>query len=142
MGAADQNGRIVPRGAGVLSLAALSLALWGGEPWNIPDTAAVLKNPVAGDDTALKQGKQIYEDRCADCHGPKGKGDGPAAVDLDPKPGDLSKPTLREQADGVLFWKISEGKKPMPPYKTKLSEEQRWQTVNYIRTLAGPDKKN
>ena len=122
-----------------LTAAAATLAapnLLGAEAWAVPQNAAGQKNPLSGDTIAIGQGRRIYEDRCADCHGDKGKGDGPAATDLDPKPGDLSKPSLREQPDGVLFWKISEGKKPMPPYKTKLSEEQRWQTVNYIRTLA------
>ena len=126
-----------------LSAAVASLALpnlRGGDTWSVPQSASAQTNPLSGNGLALAQGRKIYENRCADCHGDKGKGDGPAATDLDPKPGDLSKPSLNEQPDGVLFWKISEGKKPMPAYKTKLSEEQRWQTVSYIRTLAAKDQ--
>ena len=38
-------------------------------------------------------------------------------------------------AGNELFWKITEGRKPMPSTKKSLTEEQRWQVVNYIRTL-------
>jgi len=38
--------------------------------------------------------------------------------------------------DGELFWKISEGRRPMPEFKKRLTEEQRWQLVNYVRTFA------
>jgi mono/diheme cytochrome c family protein len=122
---------------GVGLVVGLVCAAEAGESWRVPEGVAAVKNPLAGDPAAVGSGKKLYEDRCADCHGLKGRGDGPASIDLDPKPGDLSKPALREQPDGVLFWKISEGKKPMPPYKTKLTEEQRWQLINYLRTL-GP----
>ncbi|MCX6928785.1 MAG: cytochrome c [Verrucomicrobia bacterium] len=118
----------------------LPALLWAGDNWGVPETAAARTNIVSGDLANIATGRRIYEIRCADCHGQKGKGDGPAATDLNPKPGDLSKPALADQPDGVLFWKISEGKKPMPPYSTKLSEEQRWQVVNYIRTLSAQNK--
>jgi mono/diheme cytochrome c family protein len=124
----------------VAAASALLPGLRAAEDWVVPQSAAVRTNSLAGDRTAIVAGKRIYENRCADCHGQKGKGDGPAATDLNPKPGDLSKPILADQPDGVLFWKISEGKKPMPPYNTKLSEEQRWQVVNYIRTLTAKGK--
>jgi mono/diheme cytochrome c family protein len=38
-------------------------------------------------------------------------------------------------SDGEIFYAISEGRKPMPPMKTTLSEEQRWQIVHFVRTL-------
>jgi len=71
------------------------------------------------------------------CHGETGKGDGPKGADLKRKPGDLSHSKMGQQMDGELFWKITEGKTPMPSFETKLSEEERWEVVNYIRTL-GP----
>ena len=108
-----------------------------GESWQAPETVAVMKNPVGSTEGGIAQGRKIYETRCADCHGAKGKGDGPAAADLDPKPGDLSRAAMNGQSDGALFWKVSEGRKPMPTYKSKLSDEQRWQVVTYVRTLAG-----
>jgi mono/diheme cytochrome c family protein len=118
-----------------VSAAALPILRAGGE-WSVPPSALAQKNPLSGNSPSIVQGKRIFENRCTFCHGSKGKGDGPAATDLDPRPSDLSKPGILAQSDGVLFWKISEGKKPMPAYKTKLSEEERWHIINYVRSLA------
>lgn len=105
------------------------------EPWVAPARAAKKKNPVALDETSLAKGKTLYVKECLSCHGPTGKGDGPGAKDLETKPHDLSSPQLREQTDGALFWKITEGKKPMPSYAQTFSDEDRWNLVNYIRSL-------
>jgi mono/diheme cytochrome c family protein len=47
---------------------------------------------------------------------------------------------VKKQTDGALYWKISNGRGNMPPYKEALSDEQRWQLVVYLREL-GKDKK-
>ncbi len=94
------------------------------------------KNPVPADENSLAAGKAVYAKECLSCHGNAGKGDGPAAKDLEKNPGDLSKASMWDQTDGALFWKLTEGKKPMPSFEKNLSEEQRWQVINYIRTLA------
>ena len=80
---------------------------------------------------------------CLPCHGPAGKGDGPVAGTLERngvpvRPGNLSDPKMRDQTDGALFWKISEGRSPMPTFQEALPEAQRWDIVNYVRTLAAP----
>jgi len=54
---------------------------------------------------------------------------------LEKKPADLST-KVKAQTDGALFWKISEGRSPMVSWKS-LSETQRWELVNYIKTFAG-----
>ena len=41
---------------------------------------------------------------------------------------------LAKETDGELFWKISNGRGPMPPWK-HLPDQERWELVNYIRTL-------
>ena len=104
--------------------------------WKAPARAAKRKNPIAADDASIAAGKAIYTKQCLSCHGNAGKGDGPAAKDLTTKPGDLSNPKLWSQTDGELFWKISEGKKPMPTFDKLLSEDERWTVINYVRTLA------
>ena len=91
------------------------------------------KNPVAADAASVGRGKTLYAAECASCHGSSGKGDGPAAKDLEKHPGDMTK--LGGQSDGALFWKITEGKKPMASFATKLSEQQRWDVINYMKTL-------
>lgn len=108
----------------------------GQEKWEAPARAARKKNPVAADDASISAGKAMYQQECRACHGDLGKGDGPSAKDLGKTPGDLSSPKMWDQTDGALFWKITEGRKPMPSYAQRFSDDQRWSIVNYVRTLA------
>jgi mono/diheme cytochrome c family protein len=107
----------------------------GQTTWKAPAKAKDVKNPVKADAASLKKGKELFAANCVVCHGPKGAGDGVMAKNLKPKPAVLSKKTLENQIDGELFWKISEGKPPMPSFKATVSEKDRWSIVNYIRTL-------
>jgi mono/diheme cytochrome c family protein len=106
------------------------------EPWVIPAFRARKKNPVSADATSLAAGKTFYTQQCESCHGTSGKGDGSAAKDLDVSPGDLTSAKMWENSDGALFWKMTDGRKPMQSFETLLTEEQRWNVVNYVRTLA------
>jgi len=104
-------------------------------PWVAPKDADNIKNPVAASPAGISSAKTLYVGNCSPCHGDKGKGDGPAAPGLNPKPADHTSALVQSESDGSLFWKLSEGRNPMPTYKQMLSETQRWQLVNYIRTL-------
>lgn len=103
-----------------------------------PESARVLRSPVRGDAATIAAGKEIYAQNCAVCHGTGGKGDGPSAVALNPKPFDLTV-HARLHAEGELFWWISNGIQGtgMPAW-TGLSDLQKWQVVQYIRTLGLP----
>lgn len=109
--------------------------------WVAPKEADNVKNPLAGNTDILKYAKVIYTTYCSPCHGSKGKGDGVAAAGLATKPADHSSDYVQKQSDGALFWMISQGRNPMPSYKTTLTDNQRWELVNYIRTLAKTPKK-
>ena len=104
--------------------------------WKAPERAARKQNPIPADANSIAVGKAVYTKECFSCHGTTGKGDGPAAKDLEKSPGDLSNPKLWDQTDGALFWKITTGRKPMASYEKLLTEEQRWHVINYARTLA------
>ena len=106
-----------------------------------PASADATVNPVKGDAQATLEGKKVYTQYCVTCHGSKGKGDGIAAPGLAKPPADHTSDFVQKQKDGALFWIITQGNNPMPTYKTTLTEIQRWQVVNYIRTLA-KSKKN
>jgi mono/diheme cytochrome c family protein len=119
-----------------IAYAALHQNTWS---WPVPEEAKQLKNPVQPSAAALASARSIYRDKCAQCHGDTGKGDGRDAARYDPKPADFSDANLmRGVTDGEIFYKISEGKKPMPVFKTRLSEEQRWELVLLIRSFATP----
>lgn len=105
------------------------------EEWKAPNEANTIKNPIKGNISETEAGKKLFNQLCVICHGSKGKGDGMAGISLYPRPSNLTTEKVQKQTDGALFWKISEGKAPMATYKNVLKEEQRWQLVNYIRTL-------
>jgi mono/diheme cytochrome c family protein/Ni/Fe-hydrogenase subunit HybB-like protein len=140
---------ILPRGGrepgGVMSkqaavFAGLMLAcgaLAYGQTWDAPPEAKQLKRPAAADDKALERGKKLFQQNCAPCHGPAGKGDGPMGKAMGIKPGNLTNAErMAKQADGEIFWKVSKGKDPMPVFERKLSEKERWDVVAFVRTLA------
>lgn len=132
--------------AGTITLLTVCLLAAGGlkaqsKPWPVPAVSKDLKNPQKENPAALKDGKTLYGMYCAPCHGDKGKGDGPAAAALTPKPADHTSSALLAETDGSLFYKISEGRTPMPQFKTSLSETQRWELVTYIRSLSKSSKK-
>jgi mono/diheme cytochrome c family protein len=124
--------------AGLLSVAA-SLLYSGDVPpddWKAPPRAVKKPNPVPTTADSIAAGKKVFAGNCLACHGAAGKGDGPAAGALTPKPRDLSDPAIQSQTDGSMFWKLTEGKKPMPSFEKLIAENDRWNVINYVRTLA------
>ena len=134
--------RLIRIGAFLTALLGSPLMSFSGEQpgstdkWTAPATEARKKNPVAVSESSLAAGQKVYVKRCVACHGKMGNGDGPDAADLGIHPAKLSDPLIREETDGALFWKITVGKKPMPNYGTRLSPTDRWNVINYLRSLA------
>jgi len=119
--------------AAAVIYSAVNNAPWS---WPVPEEAKQLKNPLQPTTAALKSAREVYADKCAHCHGDTGKGDGRDANRYDPAPTDLTdSKKMNAATDGELFYKISEGKKPMPVFKNKLTEDQRWQLVLLIRSF-------
>jgi mono/diheme cytochrome c family protein len=103
-------------------------------PWVAPDAEKVKKSPLPNDKKFVEQGGKLAQVNCVTCHGAKGKGDGAAAVALNPKPADWTSKRVQDESDGELFWKISNGRGAMPPWK-HLPEQDRWALIRYIRSL-------
>ena len=106
-----------------------------GADWTIPANAAELKSPVTSTPEVLKRGTSIFESRCRPCHGPEGKGNGPLSDPAHPA-ADLTAGVKADwPADGVLFYRVWNGKKPMPAFKSELSQEEVWTVLEYVKTL-------
>jgi len=127
---------------GVLALAAFVYSGGGSaavdsmsDKWLSPESSATKRNPIAPTQGSIAAGQKIYSKTCMMCHGKSGDADGPAAIELNVHPARLSDPQLNTETDGALFWKITTGKKPMPAFGRRISETDRWNLINYIRTL-------
>jgi len=120
-----------------LIVIAIGLAVFNKKPWVIPIMEKARKNPLTSSEANLAAAKKLYEARCANCHGDEGKGDGSDAMMYDPPPSDLTDAVrMSKRTDGEIFYQITEGRKPMPSFKNKLTEEQRWELVLFVRSLA------
>jgi mono/diheme cytochrome c family protein len=107
------------------------------KPWVVPEEFKKKKNPLVASESTLKAARGIYKDECAQCHGERGKGDGPEAMMHDPPPSDITDSKhMNTVTDGEIFYQISEGRKPMPSFKKRLTEDQRWGLVLFVRTFS------
>ena len=99
----------------------------------------VLANPIPPNRESIAEGQIQFGTYCAPCHGESGKGDGPLGVVLNPRPADLSQHAVPGvHTDAQLYEWITHGfpGSRMPAFKTTLSDTDRWNLVNFIRTLA------
>src|SRR5215216_4488195 len=110
--------------------------------WEIPANADETKNPVTASAESIAKGKELYLERtkgnCIFCHGETGSGNEANLAKLRRKPADLTnKERMTAMTDGEVFWKVSKGIQGiMPAGEKRMSEEERWHVVNYVRTLA------
>jgi len=107
-------------------------------------------NPVPADETSIARGAQLFATHCQMCHGETGEGNGTVSAFLvKKKPADLTSEAVQGKSDGSLFLTISNGifnpnnslfpniqfSGQMPPLNENLNVRERWDVVNYIRTL-------
>ena len=105
------------------------------KPWVVPANFNSMKNPIAQSVASTKTGLDLYTKNCASCHGKAGLGDGVKARALKTFPGDFSKAEFQGQTDGDHFYKTKTGRSEMPKYEGKLTDNDIWNLVNYMRTL-------
>lgn len=109
--------------------------------WELPEDADRTKNPTPASETSVAQGKELYLERtkgnCIFCHGETGSGNQENLAKLRRKPADLTnKERMSAMTDGEVFWKISKGINGiMPAGERRMNEAERWDLVNYVRTL-------
>ena len=101
--------------------------------------APALANPVEATSESLAQGKDLYGRHCAKCHGADGDGTGPSTQGINADPRKLWVwGSAGDAADGYLFSIISNGRTDMPPWGLVISETERWDLVNYVKSLKPP----
>lgn len=101
-----------------------------------------LRSPVPYQAISVANGLDLYRTHCAVCHGLRGFGGGPGAAGLPRKPADLTAPHTTQHTAGDLFWWITHGiaRGGMPPFGDRLPEEERWDLVNFLRTLSAAEQ--
>jgi mono/diheme cytochrome c family protein len=121
----------------VLSLTVLVILVFAHEKtgWRAPEEARKVKNPIKATKASIQKGKEIYEKKCALCHGAKGDGKGTASAGLNPKPTNFMESHGEKMTDGEHFWKITTGRGGMPSFAKDLTEEETWHVINYINTF-------
>ncbi|MDX9812874.1 MAG: cytochrome c [Bacteroidales bacterium] len=105
------------------------------KPWEVPAEFKNMKNPVASNEASIKAGGALYMKNCASCHGKTGLGDGVKSRALKDYAGDFSGAYYQNQTDGEHFYKTKFGRNEMPKYEGKMSDEDIWNMVNYMRTF-------
>ena len=138
----DPTGRQfrVHTGPPVLSVALLAEETTADRALGDPASEApALANPVEPTAESLARGKELYAGRCDKCHGADGNGTGPSTHGINADPRKLWVwNSAGDAADGYLFSIISDGRTDMPPWGLVLSETERWDLVNYIKTFKAP----
>ncbi len=92
-------------------------------------------NPIVPDDVSLQRGEILYTIHCEVCHGSNGHGDGPLASFFDRTPQNLTGPQITAEFDGSVYLTIVQGFGQMPSLSENLTVRERWDIVNFVRTL-------
>ncbi len=100
------------------------------------EAGEVLRNPVEASPASVERGLTLYRIHCAACHGSQGQGDGPVVAKF-LKPPSLTSERAKKYPDGFLYGTIRHGGPKMPSYREGLSDRDRWDVVNYLRSLQG-----
>ena len=95
------------------------------------------ESPVPADAVSIARGAELYSIHCSLCHGTGGQGDGKVAAFLQNRPANLTLPVVQNMSDGTLFLTITFGLSGrMPALNENLLVRERWDIVNFLRTLA------
>jgi mono/diheme cytochrome c family protein len=120
-------------------LVGIAYNVYENHDWPVPEAAKQMKNPLQFSSTTLATAHTVYRDKCVNCHGDSGKGDGSDAASYYPAPTNFTDHRQMDPlTDGEIFYRITNGRRPMPSFKRKLTDEQRWQLVLLIRSFGAP----
>lgn len=109
----------------IMSVGVVFVMLYGG---------VVLADVPTGN---AKKGEDVYRTNCLNCHGTQGRGDGPVADQLTPRPADLTSEKVQQKSDKDLLMIVRDGKPgtSMPAWKGELSDQKILDVLAYLRGL-------
>jgi len=129
-----------------LVLAGAAILLTAGAQQILPPLAVdaypttYLRPAVPYTASSVAHGAALYSSHCAGCHGPTGRGDGPAAAGLTRPPADLTAPHANDHTAGDMFWWLTQGLgTAMPGFGASLSDDDRWDLINFVRALSAAE---
>lgn len=103
-----------------------------GQEWKVPPSKKKKVASFKFTPENLKKGEQIFNTNCIACHGTPGKAN---FAKINPSPGDPVAEKFQINTDGDLFYKITNGRTPMPSFKNTISEEDRWNVISFLRSF-------
>ena len=127
----DDQQTYKPYKAPILSPPAGAVPVTGKE---IVTQASELKNPVPPTAASLAEGKALFETNCLICHGQTSAERGPVGKKLIPPPPGLDHDMVKGLSDSTIFKAITFGFGRMPVFQDKLTPQERWNLVNFLRT--------
>lgn len=105
-----------------------------------------LRPSVPYNTISVANGAHLYQEACATCHGVGGYGDGPNGRGFKPRPADLTAKHAADHTAGDLFWWLTHGfvrdgaLTPMPGFGASLTDEERWDVINFLRALSAAER--
>ena len=109
------------------------------DTWSVTESASSMENPREADSASLESGKASFGQFCQTCHGEGGAGDGTMVpmLRIENMPDFTMSDAFDGDTDGDIFFRVSnKGENKMPAFASRMSDEQRWDVVNFLRTLS------
>ncbi len=117
---------------GVIALFLILPAVSFAQQWTVPAEKKSRLSESKFTSETLKQGTQVYQINCKSCHGDPGKNN---VTKLVPVPPDPVSPQMQQNTDGEIYFKVQEGRGPMPSFMNSLTSIEIWQVICYIRSF-------
>ena len=102
------------------------------QEWVVPAENINKLSSFAFSDSTRKAGNDIYNTNCKSCHGDPGKNN---VIKLVPSPPDPASEKMQVNTDGGMFYKITQGRVPMPSFKNILPTKDVWLVISYMRSF-------
>jgi Ni/Fe-hydrogenase subunit HybB-like protein/mono/diheme cytochrome c family protein len=133
----DKAEKAVKKARGSKNLVILAIlmtipAVGFSQDWVVPAEKKVRLAETSFTDETVKLGSALYLINCKSCHGDPGKNN---VTKLNPLPPDPVSPKMQQNLDGELYYKIQEGRGPMPGFKSSLTSAEIWEIIAYMRSF-------